>query len=411
MPNTEIITALDIGSGKVTCVIAAHDEETGKFRVLGGARADSKGIKSGMVTSIEEAAHSIRVAVEAAEKRSGQVASEVLLGVRGPHLYSMDARGRVNISRTDQEITAEDVANVIDNSKAFSLGNAIEILHVVPQKYSLDRLPGVPDPIGMQGGLLEAETHMVLGSTPAICNLIKAVNTAGFQLAAEPVYTLLALGELVVEEEEKSLGTLLLDIGGQTTSMGIYIEGALHFSKELPMGGDSINKDLAHGLGTTGGWARELKEKYGAAYSSFVDKDKKLTIMKADRRTKAEISARDLLKYIQPRVEEIFELAYEAVQKSAFPDLAGGAILAGGGALLKGMPDAATELLQLPQARLAHPVLELLDCPEEYLAQPYLGAVALACYTHAGDWGADSQNSHRGGGQFRRLWQWVREMF
>lgn len=411
MDNTEILTGLDVGSGKVTCVIAARSAETGKIRVLGGAAAESKGLKGGMVTSIEDAAKSIAAVVEAAEKRAGQVVvSEVFLGVRGGHIHSLDTHGRQNITRTDQEITAEDVALVLDNSKAFTHEHGIEILHVVPQKFSLDRLPGVPNPIGMQGALLEVDTHMVLGSMPIISNLLKAVSEAGFRLADEPIYTTLALGELVVSEEEKSLGTLLIDIGGQTTSIAIYTDGAIHFSKELALGGDHITKDLAHGIGTTNNWARELKEKYGAAYSGMVKKDQKINVMKADRRTQVELTPKDFLPFIQPRVEEILEAVYEAVQKSAFNDLSGGVILAGGGSLLKGMPEAAKALLELPQARLAYPVQELLDCPEEYLAQPYLSAVALACYPYIRTWAAESPNG-RGGNSFKRLWRSLKEMF
>ncbi len=411
MARSEILAGLDIGSGKVTCVIAARDEEAGKIRVLGGASADCKGLKTGMVINIEEVARAIGFAVEAAETRSGQVVSEVLLGIRGPHLYSLEGHGRLNISRTDHEITTEDVADVIDNGKAFSLDQGMEILHVVPQKFSLDRLQGVPNPISMQGALLEVRTHMVIGSTPVISNLVKSVNAAGFKVAGAPVYTLLALGELVVSEEEKALGTLLIDIGGQTTSLAIYVDGAIHFSKELTLGGDNVTKDLAHGLGTTAGWARELKEKYGAAYTALVDKDKRIIIMKADRRTKEEIAIKDMLKFIQPRVEEMFELILEAVQKSAHPDLPGGVILAGGGALLKGMPEAAKELLELPQGHLAYPVPELLECPEEYCVQPYLGAVALTCYPYLKTWNTDLPGPHRHSGALKKLWQQFTDLF
>ena len=411
MAKSEILTGLDIGSTKVTCVIAARDEEAGKVRILGGASADCKGLKTGMAINIEEVARAIGFAVEAAESRAGQVASEVLLGIRGPHLYSLEGHGRLNISRTDQEITAEDVANVIDNGKAFSLDHGMEILHVVPQKFSLDRLQGVPNPIGMQGALLEARTHMVLGSTPVISNLMKAVGAAGFKVTDNPIYSLLALGELAVSEEEKALGTLLVDIGAQTTSLAIYIDGAMHFSKELTIGGDSITKDIAHGLGTTAGWARELKEKYGACYSSLVDKDKRIAVMKADRCTQVEIVAKDLLPFIQPRLEEIFEMIFEAVQKSAYPDLPGGVILAGGGALLKGMPEAAKELLELPQARLAYPVPELLECPKEYAAQAYLGAVALTCYPYLKSWSTDLPDSRRRGGALKNIWRQLADFF
>ena len=412
MEKSEILAGLDIGSAKVTCVIAEREETTGKIRVLSGAAVESKGVKGGMITSIEEAARSIRQAVEAAETRAGQaVVSELILGVRGLHLGSLDARGRQNIARTDQEITPEDVACVIDNTKAFSMSQGMEILHVVPQKFSLDRLAGVPNPVGMQGSLLEAETHLVMASTSAIINLMKAVSEAGFRLADNPVYTLLALGELLVSEEEKKLGTLLIDIGGQSISLGIYIDGAIHYTKELGLGGDYITKDLAHGLGTTINWARELKEKYGAAYSDLAGKDKRFTIMKADRRTKAELTAHDLLKFVQPRVEEIYEAIYSAVQRSAFADLPGGAILTGGGALLKGMPEAAVELLELPQARLAYPVQDLLACPEEYLAQPYLGAVALACYPYFKAWDVDLPGPYRRAGLLKDAWKWLMDYF
>lgn len=411
MAKSEILTGLDLGSGKVTCIIAERDEEKNKVRVLGGASADCKGLKTGMAINIEEVTRSVSVAVEAAESRSGQVASDVLLGIRGPHLYSLEGHGRLNIARTDQEITAEDVSNVIENGKAFSLEHGMEIVHVVPQKFSLDRLQGVPNPIGMQGALLEVRTHMVLGQSPVISNLVKAVSTAGFKLADNPIYTLLALGELVVSEEEKALGTLLMDIGGQTTSLAIYVDGSIHFSKELTIGGDSISKDIAHGLGTTAGWARELKEKYGVCFTAMADKEKRITIMKADRRTKAEITNKDLLPFIQPRLEEIFELAFEAVQKSQYTDLSGGVILSGGGSLLKGMPEAAAELLELTQSHLAYPVHDLLVCPEEYLSQPYLGAVALTCYPYLKTWDTDLPGPGRGSGAFKRIWQQLADLF
>ncbi len=412
MERTELLTGLDIGSGRVTCVIASRNEETGRITVLGGAAADCKGLKNGMVTIIDEAARAIALAIEKAESRAGQVVvSSVLLGIRGPHIYSMDARGRQSIGRSDQEISAEDVASVIENSKAFTLSPGTEIMHVVPQRFSLDHLNGVPNPIGMQGSLLEVETHMVMGSTPAITNILKAVSEAGFHLAEPPIYTPLALGELVLAEEDKNSGALLVDIGGQTTSVAVYSGGAIHFTRELALGGDSITKDLAHGLGTTYGWAKELKEKYGAAYSDMVKKGAAVSVMKADRRTKQDLQPAEFLRYIQPRVEEIFENVYEAVQKSQYTELPGGAILTGGGALLKGMPEAAAELLELPQARLAYPAYDLLDCPEEYLAQPYLGAVALACSPYLRNWDTDLTGPSRRGGQLKRLMRWITDLF
>ena len=402
---------MDIGSGRIACVIAMRDIETGRISVLGGARVDCKGFKAGMVASIDEAAKGIVSVVHLAERRADQVVSEVLLGVRGQHIHSMDTRAMQHISRTDQEITAEDVVTVLENAKALALGRGKEILHVVPQKFVLDRLTGVPNPIGMQGELLEASAHVVLASAPAMSNLIKTVETAGFSLAAPPIYTPLAVGELVIAPEERAIGTLLADIGGQTTSLAIYADGALHFTCELPLGGDHISSDLAHGLGTTAAWARELKETYGATYTHLAAKDKKISVMKADRRTKVEINVRDMLNYIQPRVEEICDNANAAVQKSGYADLPGGVVIAGGGALLNGMPQAMAELLELPQSRLAAPVQELLDCPDEYLAQPYLGAVALVCYPYLKSWDETVDFSATGHPTIKDLWQWIMGWF
>jgi len=143
----------------------------------------------------------------------------------------------------------------------------------------------------------------------------------------------------------------------------------------------------------------------------MVDKEKRISIMKADRRTKMEIGTKDLLTYIQPRLEEIFELVFEAVQKSSYTDLSGGVILSGGGSLLKGMPEAAAELLELTQSHLAYPVHDMLDCPQEYLAQPYLGAVALTCYPYLKTWDTDLAGSYRRGGKLKQVWQWVTELF
>ncbi|MCX5791853.1 MAG: cell division protein FtsA [Elusimicrobia bacterium] len=325
MAKSEILAGLDIGSGKVTCIIAERDEDAGKIRVLGGGSAECKGLKAGMVINIEETARAISLAVDAAESKAGQVVSQVLLGIRGAHIQAYEGRGRYNIARTDQEITAEDVTSVIENAKAFQMQHGLEILHVIPQRFSLDHLTGVPNPIGMQCALLEVGVHIVLASTPVITNLIKAVAMAGFSLADNPIYTPLALGALTVSDEEKDLGTLLVDIGGQTTSIAIYADGVIHFSKELPVGADHITKDLAHGLSTTLATAKAIKEKYGAVYSELIDPDRLITVTKLDMRTKKEIPQRDLLSYIQPRAEEIFELIFQAVQKSNYSDLPGGA--------------------------------------------------------------------------------------
>ena len=410
MAKSEIIAGLDMGSSRVTCVIAERDEEHNKIRVLAGAAVPCKGLKGGVVVNIEETARAIEHAMDAAESKAGEVVGEVYLGVRGAHIQAFDNKGGYNIARTDKEITSEDVASVIESAKTVPLSNDREILHVIPQGFSLDRQRGVPNPIGMEGSLLEVGVHIVTAQTPVINNLMKSVSKAGFRVA-DTIYTLLAVGELVVSEEERELGCLLLDAGGQTTSLAIYSEGSIHFSKELPLGGDNITRDIAYGLGTTLVAAQDIKEKYGAVFSNLVDGDAVVSVTRLDARSKRDVKARELLDFIQPRAEEIFEKINQAVQTSNYADLPGGAILTGGGSLLRGMPEAAEQLLDLSQARLGVAAQELLQCPEEYLEQPFLGAVALVCYPHLKSWNADVPAPARGGSVEKKLWRWVKDLF
>lgn len=410
MGKSEIIAGLDMGSSRVTCVIAERDDEHNKIRILAGASAPCKGLKGGVVVNIDETARAIEHVMDAAESKANEVVGEVYLGVRGAHINAFDNRGGYNIARTDKEITSEDVANVIENAKTIQIAPDHEILHVIPQGFSLDRQRGVPNPIGMEGSLLEVGVHIVTASSSTINNLMKSVSKGGFRVVA-PIYTLLAVGELVVSEEEKDLGCLLIDAGGQTTSIGIYSEGSIHFSKEIPLGGDHITRDIAYGLGTTMAVAQEIKEKHGAVFSSMVEDDKTINITRLDARTKKEVKPRELLDFIQPRAEEIFEKINQLVQVSNYAELPGGAVLTGGGALLKGMPEAAEQLLDLRQARLALPAQEILQCPEEYMTQSYLGAVALVCYPHLKSWTSDVPGPARGGSVEKKLWRWFKDLF
>ncbi|MEK7746983.1 MAG: cell division protein FtsA, partial [Elusimicrobiota bacterium] len=191
MSKLETTTGLDIGSGKVTCVIGAPDPEGQGMRVLAGAAVPCKGVKGGVVLDIKDTARAVRKAVEKAEEEAKQMVQGIVLGVRGKHLESFNNRGVCQIARTDKEITPEDVRAVIQNARAIPISNDREILHVIAQGFSLDRQRGVPDPVGMEGSLLEVEVHIVTAATSHLNNLSKAVTEAGFEVLA-PVYTLKA---------------------------------------------------------------------------------------------------------------------------------------------------------------------------------------------------------------------------
>ncbi len=410
MAKSDIVAGLDMGSGRVTCVLAEHDAESDKIRILAGASVPCKGLRGGVVVNIPETQRAIANVMEQAEEKAKEIVGEVYLGVRGGHIQTFNNRGAYNIARADKEITAEDVSNVIENAKAIPVQSDREILHVIPQGFSLDRQRGVPNPVGMEGALLEVSVHIVTAQSSHISNLMKAVAQAGFRVV-DTVYNLLAIGELVVSPEEKDLGCLLIDIGGQTTAVGIYYEGSLRFSKEIPLGGDHVTRDIASGLGTSIATAQEIKEKHGAVLSSLVEEDRVISITGLDARTKREIKARDLLDYIQPRTEETFESINTFLQNCNSSDLPGGAILTGGGSLLKGINEAAETLLPIQQARPGFARPDIIECPEEYLNQTYTSAIGLVCYQYLKPWANEPSASRRPALIPAAWWRWVKDLF
>ena len=410
MAKSDIIAGLDMGSSRVTCVLAEHDPDSEKIRILSGASVPCKGLKGGVVVNIDETKRAIVNAMEAAEEKAKEIVGEVYLGVRGGHIQTFNNRGAYNIARADKEITAEDVSNVIENAKAIPMASDREILHVIPQGFSLDRQRGVPNPVGMEGSLLEVGVHIVTAQSSHINNLMKSVSQAGFRVV-DTVYNLLAIGELVVSPEEKDLGCLLIDIGGQTVSIGIYYEGSLQFSKEIGVGGDHVTRDIAYGLSTSIATAQEIKEKHGAVLSSLVEEERIINITGLDSRTRKEIKARDLLDYIQPRTEEMFEKINTEVQNSNFADLPGGAILTGGASLLKGMSEASEQLLELKQSRIGFARPEIMECPEEYLNQTYTTAIGLVCYPFLKPWTNEPAPGRRPAIIPALWWRWIKDLF
>ncbi len=410
MTKSDIIAGLDMGSGRVTCILAVHDQKSDSLKVLSGASVPCKGLKGGVVVDIPETSNAIINVMEQAEDKLNEIVGEVYLGIRGYHIESFNNRGAYNIARTDKEISAEDVESVIENAKAIKITPDREILHIVPQGFSLDKQKGVPNPVGMEGSLLEVNVHIVTAAVSHINNLVKSVAQSGFRVS-ESVYNLLGVGEIVITPEEKDLGCLLIDIGGQTTSIGIYYDGSLQFSREIPLGGDYITRDIAYGLGTTIRSAKEIKEKYGAVLSSEVDDEDMITVTGLDGRTKKEIKPSDLLEYIQPRAEEIFSKIDYALQTSGLSDLCrSGAVLIGGGSLLKGMPEACQQYLELKQTRIGFPNAENVDSSKEYLNQTYITAMGLVCYPYLKSCSSNRIISGKGA-VIHSVLRWFKELF
>jgi cell division protein FtsA len=243
MAKTEIIAGLDIGSSQICCVIGRRSEETGALEILSGAKLPSRGVKGGVVINLSETSFAVQKVIEQAEEQAQETVKQIYLGLRGNHIESMNARGAINISRTDKEITAEDVNGAIENAKTIRLSPDREILHTIPQEFSLNHQRGVPNPVGMEGNFLEVDVHILTGSSSHLSNIYKAIAQAGFEVV-EPVYGLLSVGDLVITQEEKELGCLMIDFGGLTTGIAIYTEGSIRYSKELQVGSDFITRDI-----------------------------------------------------------------------------------------------------------------------------------------------------------------------
>ena len=384
MSKADLIAGLDMGSGRLTCLIGATEPEAGRVRVLGGASVACRGINAGGVVNLLETRSAVEQVLGEAEAAAGDVTvTGVFLGVRGTHLQSCNNKGALNIARSDREITAEDVQAVVANATAIPLSSDQEILHVVPQSFTLDRQRGMPNPVGMEGSTLEVDVHIVTASITQINSLIKSVIGAGFEVV-DVVYGLLATGEQLVTPEEKELGTLLVDLGGQSLSLGVFTEGGLRYSKELGIGADYITRDLAVGLHTSIATAERLKIAHGLAHVSRLNGNKEIEFSRVDGRTLDRVKPSAMMRFILPRVEEIFNMVADDLKESTYADLvsAGGLILTGGGSLMQGIPAAAEELLGLQtRVGMAHP--EQMAGDEKWFSPSYATAMGLLTYANS----------------------------
>jgi len=379
MAKQEIMCGVDIGSSQISVVIGKVDPTKDVLEIISGARTYCRGVNGGVVVNIGETANGIKRAIEEAEEKTDEVIHSVYLGLRGSHIDTVNNRGVVSISRTDKEITNEDVINVIDNAKAIQISTDREIIDTVAQEFSVDRQKGVHDPTGMEGNYLEVYVHIVTASRTHLNNIYKAVAQAGFSVI-EPIYGLLAVGEVVVSDEEKELGCLLIDLGGQTTGLAVYSENSIRFSKELQIGSDLITRDISYALRTSIVNAREIKERYGVVSPSMVDKDEEIEFTGVDGRTMRKTCVKFLSEIIAPRVEEIFEKINEVIQDANFSDVIvpGGVIITGGGSLLEGIVKASEQVLGV-SSRIG--ICQGVKGPQEIVSNPsFATAIGLLKY-------------------------------
>jgi cell division protein FtsA len=349
--RSNVIVGLDIGTTKTTAVVG-EVTETG-INIIGVGTSLAKEIRKGTVVNIDSMVESIKTAVEEAEHMSGCRINSVYVGISGSHVKGQNSLSIVSIK--GREVSESDVQRAIEAAKAIAIPVGREIMHILPQSYVIDGQEGIKDPIGMSGVRLEAKVHIVTGATSAIQDIIKSVNRVGLDID-DVVLEQLAAGEAVLSSDEKDLGVVLLDIGGANTSVTIFSEGSIKHTAILPVGGNYLTSDISTGLRTPLGDAEKIKLKYGCALTSMIPKDETINVPSLGGREDREVSRQILGRIIEPRMEEILNLAYKEVVRFGFEDLlAAGVVLTGGTSLLYGITELAEQIFDMP-ARKGIPI-------------------------------------------------------
>lgn len=347
MPKKKVIAGLDIGTSKVVVAVGEMGEE-GQVNVIGVGESASVGLRKGTIVDIENTARSIEKAVEKAEQMSGVSIDSAFVGITGPHISSINNRGVVAVANQEKEITADDAARVLQAAQIIPLPVDRKIIHVIPREYIVDGYDGIVDPVGMSGSRLEVETNIVTGAVTSIQNTIKSVNRAGIQVESL-VFNALASAEAVLMPAEKELGTLLVDIGGGTTELALYEQGSLWFASVIPLGGDHVTSDLAVGLRTPIMEAEKVKKKEGCVLEALMPDDQYIEIPNVGGNEVRKVSKKLLASIIEPRMREIFSMVKAELKRSGYKGvLPGGIVLTGGGSLMDGLVQLASEDLNLP---------------------------------------------------------------
>ncbi len=329
----DVIFALDIGTTKV-CMIAGRKNEYGRVEILGVGHVPSKGVMRGVVSNLEKTTQSILEAKAACEKAAGCVAKEVHVGIAGRNIHSTIKKGLLTRKDYHNEISEEDVRQLINDMNRMTLPPGDKILHIIPQEYTVDNERGVQDPVGMAGVRLEGDFHIITAQNSISKNIHKCVTKAGMtvsDLILEPI----ASSAAILSEEEKEGGVALLDVGGGTADLVIYHEGILRSAVVIPFGGNIISEDIKQGCKVMKEDAEKLKVKFGKALASEVVGNRYIAIKGLNGRDPKEISEKNLAHIIEARATEIIEFALRHIESSGFEDkLIGGLVITGGGSLL-----------------------------------------------------------------------------
>ncbi|TES86327.1 cell division protein FtsA [Candidatus Aerophobetes bacterium] len=371
----DLVVGLDIGTTKI-CALVARLNEEGRLDILGVGKSSSRGVSKGLVTDIEETSQAVKEAMTLAELDAGLKASRVWVSIAGDHILAQDSRGFVKITGEDRTVAAKDVEEVMKEASQLVLPPDREIIHVLAQRFLIDGQDLVKQPIGMKGTHLGVGVHVVTASSAWRGNIENCVRRAGYESEGVVLQSLASAMATVLPQEE-DLGVVLVDIGGGTTDLAIFLREGLRFTRVIAVGGSHITNDIAVGLHTTREKAEEIKLKYGTLSSARVRGREKIRVERIAGRGSYTIERKDLVRIIDPRMEEIFELVEKELTRSGYRDLlSAGLILTGGTSLLVGVKELAEDQLGLP-TKIGEPHVER---PAELTSPIYATVVGLVLY-------------------------------
>jgi cell division protein FtsA len=375
--DKNLIVGLDIGTSKVVAIVGEINGE-GDIEVVGIGSHPSRGLKKGVVVNIESTVHSIQRAVEEAELMAGCDIHSVYTGIAGSHVRSLNSHGIVGIR--DSEVSPGDVDRVIDAARAVAIPADQKILHILPQEYVIDGQEGIREPVGMSGVRLEAKVHMVTGAESAAQNIVKCVQRCGLEVD-DIVLEQLASSYSVLTEDEKELGSCIVDIGGGTTDIAVFLHGAIQHTTVIPIAGDQVTNDIAVSMRTPTQYAEEIKIKYACALSQLANPDETIEVPSVGDRPPRRLARQTLAEIVEPRYEELFGLIRDELRRSGFEELiAAGIVITGGSAKMEGAVELAEEVFHMP-VRLGSP--QYVEGLKDVIRNPiHATGVGLLLYGH-----------------------------
>ena len=366
--NDELVVGLDIGTTKIACFVGRRNEH-GKIEILGYGKSESVGVSRGVVANIERTVESIRKAIDEAERTSGVAIEVVNVGIAGQHIKSQQTRGQRTRDDLESEISNEDIQALIQDMYKQVMQPGEEILHVLPQEYTVDNEQGIKEPVGMSGIRLEANFHLIIGQIAAIRNIYRCIQKANLTVD-QLILELLASSAAVLSEEEKEAGVALVDIGGGTTDIAIFQDGIIRHTAVIPFGGNVLTEDIRQGCLIMKKQAEQLKQRFGSAISTEMKDNEIVCIPGLQGRNAREISLKNLAAIIEARMTEIIEHVHFEIRNSGFSDqLIGGVVLTGGGSQLRHV----TQLFQYVtglDCRVGYPSEHLAEAPDAQATAP-----------------------------------------